>query len=84
MLCAAVDVDKVADAASITAGDQIGFTVTLKNTGKGQATGIQFTDVLPAGFAWSIAPESAGWSIAGGKLVFAPSTLAAGASTRST
>ena len=81
MLCAAIDVDKVADAASITAGDQIGFTVTLKNTGKGQAKGIQFTDVLPAGFAWSISPESAGWSIAAGKLVFAPATLAAGATT---
>jgi uncharacterized repeat protein (TIGR01451 family) len=81
VLCAAIDVDKVADAESVTAGDQIGFTVTLKNTGEGQATGIQFTDVLPAGFAWSISPDSAGWSIADGKLVLAPTTMAAGALT---
>ena len=81
VLCAAIDVDKVADAASITAGDQIGFTVTLKNAGAGEAKGVQFTDVLPAGFDWSISPASSGWSIAAGKLVFAPATMAAGATT---
>ena len=37
--------------------------------------------VLPAGFAWSISPDSAGWSIADGKLVLAPTTMAAGAMT---
>ena len=79
--CAAIDVAKVADDDSVTAGDQIGFTVTLANTGDGQARGVEFTDVLPAGFAWSISPASAGWSIDGENLVFAPSTLAAGAST---
>ncbi len=65
--CAAIDVEKTADADAVSAGEQIGFTVTLKNTGEGQAKGIQFTDVLPAGLSWSISPASAGWSIANGR-----------------
>ena len=52
----AIDVEKVADDDSVSAGDQIGFTVTLKNTGEGEAKGIQFTDALPAGLSWSICP----------------------------
>ena len=79
--CAAIDVEKTADAASVSAGEQVGFTVTLKNTGEGQAKGVQFTDVLPAGLTWSISPASAGWSIADGNLVYTPTTLDAGAST---
>jgi uncharacterized repeat protein (TIGR01451 family) len=79
--CAAIDVLKTADAASVAAGEQIGFTVTLSNAGQGEAKGVQFTDVLPTGLAWSISPASAGWSISNGNLVYAPSTLAAGAST---
>ena len=79
--CAAIDVEKTADAESVNAGEQAGFTVTLKNTGEGQAKGIQFTDVLPAGLTWTISPASAGWSIANGSLVYAPTTLDAGAST---
>jgi uncharacterized repeat protein (TIGR01451 family) len=79
--CAAIDVQKTADAADVTAGDQIGFTVTLRNTGVGQARGIQFTDVLPSGLTWALAQPSAGWSIQGQNLVFAPTTLAGGAST---
>ena len=79
--CAAIDVEKVADDESVVAGDQIGFTVTLSNTGEGEAKGIQFTDVLPTGLDWSIDPASEGWSIQGPNLVFAPTTLAAGASS---
>ena len=79
--CAAIDVQKTADAADVTAGEQIGFTVTLRNTGEGQARGIQFTDVLPAGLSWAISPASAGWSIQGQNLVYAPTTLASGASS---
>ena len=77
----AIDVDKTADAASVSAGEQIGFTVTLQNTGAGEAKGVQFTDVLPAGLSWSISPASTGWSIANGNLVYAPTTLAPGAVT---
>ena len=38
--CAAIDVEKVADDQDVSAGDQIGFTVTLRNTGEGEAKGI--------------------------------------------
>jgi uncharacterized repeat protein (TIGR01451 family) len=82
--CASIDLTKVADAASVSAGEQIGFTVTLANNGAGTATGLAFTDVLPVGggaLSWSISPASAGWSIVGGNLVFSPTTLAAGATT---
>ena len=58
MNCAAIDVEKVADDDGVSAGDQIGFTVTLTNTGEGEAKGISFTDVLPAGLSWSISPAS--------------------------
>ena len=87
VLCADIDVEKEADAATVNAGDQIGFTVTLSNSGEGDATGLAFTDALPAGpgISWSIDPASAGWSITGAvgsqMLVYAPTTLAAGAST---
>src|SRR5206468_657518 len=82
--CAAIHVTKVADATSVDAGDQIGFTVTLSNSGAGTATGLQFTDPLPTGggaLSWTISPASAGWSISNGNLVFSPTTLAAGATT---
>ena len=54
--CAAIDVEKTADAESVSAGEQVGFTVTLKNTGEGQAKGLQFTDDLPDGLTWTISP----------------------------
>ncbi len=79
--CAAIDVVKTADASSVSAGDQVGFTVTLSNSGSGQATGLVFSDALPAGLAWTISPASTGWSIVGGNLVYSASTLAPGASS---
>ncbi|MGZ7022558.1 MAG: hypothetical protein ACXVJ3_15070, partial [Ilumatobacteraceae bacterium] len=55
-------VTKTADAASVNAGDQIGFNVELKNTGTGTATGVQLSDPLPAGsgsgVTWSIDTQS--------------------------
>jgi uncharacterized repeat protein (TIGR01451 family) len=82
-------ITKVADAGSVGAGGQIGYTVTVGNTGAGDATGVAVTDNLPAGTGvnWSIdaGNSSPGWSISGSPpsqtLSFGPSTLAAGAST---
>jgi uncharacterized repeat protein (TIGR01451 family) len=57
VLCAAIKVTKTADAASVSAGSPIGFTVTVKNTGAGEATGVELKDALPGGTApvtWSI------------------------------
>src|SRR6185369_11890183 len=81
VLCPDIKVEKSADAASVSSGDQIGFTVTVSNIGTGNAAGLSFTDALPAGLTWTIDPASTGWSIAGGNLVYTPTTLAAGANT---
>jgi uncharacterized repeat protein (TIGR01451 family) len=54
--CPNVTITKTADAASVSAGDDIGFTVTLTNTGAGDATGVSISDALPGGTGvdWSI------------------------------
>src|ERR1035437_2266128 len=59
VLCAAIKVTKTADAASVSAGSPIGFTVTIENTGLGEAKGVSLKDALPGGNAstpvtWSI------------------------------
>jgi uncharacterized repeat protein (TIGR01451 family) len=71
-----------APAGPVSAGDEIGFNVTLSNVGNGSAFGVSFTDTLPnSGLSWSIDPASSGWSISGNSLIYSPTTLAAGAST---
>ena len=54
-----VSITKTADHTSpVNAGDQIGFTVEVKNTGLGDATGVTLNDLLPAGsgtgVTWSV------------------------------
>jgi uncharacterized repeat protein (TIGR01451 family) len=60
---ATVSITKTADhSAPVNAGDQIGFTVEVKNTGSGDATGVKLSDPLPAGsgsgVTWSIESQS--------------------------
>src|SRR5205823_642605 len=75
---------KTADAAQVSAGDPIGFTLTVYNTGSGDAKGVNLSDPLPvkAGLSWSIAGEGAGWAgscgIAAGTLSCGPVTVPAG------
>jgi uncharacterized repeat protein (TIGR01451 family) len=86
---AAVSINKTADAGQVNAGAQIGFNVTLDNSGDAQATGLAVTDDLPAGSGvnWSIdnANTDAGWSVTGTppnqSLAYAQTMLNAGAST---
>ncbi|TMK36025.1 MAG: DUF11 domain-containing protein [Actinobacteria bacterium] len=54
--CPDLTITKTADAASVNAGSDIGFTVTLTNTGAGDATGVSINDALPGGTGvdWSI------------------------------
>jgi uncharacterized repeat protein (TIGR01451 family) len=68
--CSGLAVDKVADAAAVAAGQPIGFTMTVRNTGTGLARGAALTDPLPAGagLAWSVSPAVQGCSIAAGTL----------------
>ena len=42
-------ITKTADASPVNAGDQIGFTVEVKNTGNAAATSALLNDALPAG-----------------------------------
>ena len=87
VLCAEIGISKISDADTVSAGDQIGFTVTLTNDGAGAANGLAFTDALPGGpgINWSIDPASDGWSITGSApnqtLVYEPTTLAGESST---
>ncbi|MGK2849572.1 MAG: DUF7507 domain-containing protein [Candidatus Limnocylindrales bacterium] len=78
--CPDVQALKVADKSPVNAGDQIGFTVTIKNNGTGTAYGATGTDTLPSGIAWSIDGAANGWSIVAGVLTFGPADLAPGAS----
>ena len=62
VLCPALQVVKTADAPNVNAGDAIGFTVTVSNTGSGTATAVTLTDLLPGGpgISWSISPAYGG------------------------
>ena len=60
-------IDKVADDTSVNAGQNIGFTMVVYNTGNGAATGVNLNDPLPtnAGLNWTIDASAtnpgAGW-----------------------
>ncbi|HEV8404167.1 MAG TPA: hypothetical protein VGQ31_14150, partial [Candidatus Limnocylindrales bacterium] len=89
-----IDVTKTADAASVSAGTDIGFKVTVANTGAGNATGVTLTDALPGGnignpVHWTIDSgfgDAASFAITGADgsqqltLAGQPISLAAGAS----
>jgi uncharacterized repeat protein (TIGR01451 family) len=62
-----ISLTKTADSASISAGSQLGFTVTVSNGGPGTATTLAVNDPLPAGTGvnWSIETPVTGWSITG-------------------
>ena len=85
--CADVSVTKTADAASVSAGEQIGFKVKITNAGVGTATGITFSDNLPSGtgISWSLVGSPADWSITGAVgaqvLNYIPTTLAGNTSS---
>jgi uncharacterized repeat protein (TIGR01451 family) len=72
VLCPDLSVSKTADAASVDAGDSIGYTITVSNAGPGAAKNVTLSDPLPAnpGLSWSIngGPNAAECSIGGGSL----------------
>lgn len=79
-----VGIVKTADAASVNAGQDIGFTITVTNTGPADATGVTINDPLPggSGIDWSESPDNPDCSISGSPpnetLTCGPVTLAAG------
>ncbi len=54
--CAPIQITKTADAATVSAGDPIGFTITVTNPGPGDAAGVNVNDFLPTtpGTQWAI------------------------------
>jgi uncharacterized repeat protein (TIGR01451 family) len=58
-----IGIVKQADDGSVDAGDDIGYTVTVSNTGDGTAEHVELTDELPGdeGLDWAIAGTSGGW-----------------------
>src|SRR3954469_19525640 len=60
----AIQILKKADASSVSAGDPVGFTITVWNSGAGDAAGVKLNDTLPvnAGLSWTIAAQGAGWN----------------------
>ena len=86
---AVIHVTKEADDASVSAGDQIGFTVTISNSGDNTALGISFSDSLPSGtgVSWSLdaGNSDAGWAVTGSapnqELTYSPTSLAGKTST---
>ena len=53
-------VEKTADAATVDAGQDVGFTITTTNDGPGAAKGVTLKDELPNGLTWSIDPRERG------------------------
>ncbi|MFN8618537.1 MAG: CARDB domain-containing protein [Dehalococcoidia bacterium] len=67
--CPNVTLTKVADTpTTVSAGDQIGFTITATNSGAGIAHGFALTDNLPANVSWSISPANPNCAISAGVL----------------
>ena len=84
VLCGSVDLEKLADADSVTAGDDIGFTLKVTNKGMGQARNVTITDTLPVepGVAWIVDQQDQGTtcSISAGELTCDLGAINAGAS----
>ncbi len=67
---ASIDIEKVADHVLVEAGDPIGFTITVSNTGLGDAYGVKVGDPLPAGVTWDFDRDHPGWTIDSGVLSY--------------
>src|SRR5437588_355129 len=82
VLCPAIDVAKVADQGTVSAGTSIGFKITVTNKGQGDATNVSMTDTLPtnAGLSWTVADDGgATCGISNGVLTCTMASLVSGA-----
>jgi uncharacterized repeat protein (TIGR01451 family) len=64
--CAHVTIEKVADNANVSGGSQVGYKLTVRNTGTGDAHNVVVTDTLPntiAGLNWTLASPVSGCTI---------------------
>ena len=62
--CAEIDIEKTAADATVDAGDNVTYTITVTNNGDGEARDVVVTDTLPTnpGLDWTVtvSPEGAG------------------------
>jgi uncharacterized repeat protein (TIGR01451 family) len=78
---ASIHIAKTADANQVDAGEGIGFTLTVYNSGTGDAKGVSLSDPLPTntGLNWVIGNQGSGWNgtckINGGTLTCGPATV---------
>ncbi len=80
--CPELGIDKDADHdGPVLIGGQIGFTVTIGNSGEGTAFGVTVSDTLDSDFSWSIESADPGWSLVGNVLTFSGNLLADTTST---
>src|SRR5439155_10239644 len=87
--CAAIEIHKVANPTGpVSAGDSIGFDLTVHNGGAGTAKNVVVSDALPSGgdLNWSLSPALTGCFITGAvgsqRLDCTFATLGPGASVR--
>lgn len=66
--CPDIDITKVADDDVVSAGSDVGFTITVSNAGPGTAYDVTVSDDLPAGLEWVLDPAVDGCAIADGAL----------------
>ncbi|WP_436793410.1 DUF7507 domain-containing protein [Actinospongicola halichondriae] len=66
--CPDIDITKVADDDVVSAGSDVGFTITVTNAGPGTAYDLVVSDDLPEGLDWVIDPAVEGCAIADGTL----------------
>ena len=66
--CPDIDITKVADDESVSAGSDVGFTITVTNDGPGTAYDVTVEDELPEGLDWVVDPEVDGCAITEGVL----------------
>ena len=85
ILSPTLTITKTADATTVNAGSQIGFTITVTNSGPGTASNVAVTDTLPTGggISWSESPDNASCSITAGVLNCSFASIAANGGTAS-
>ena len=79
--CADIAIEKTADAPTVNAGDQIGFTITVTNAGLGVAYDVTASDSLNGSFAWAIAAPSVCFIVVGTTDPYTAAQMAPGASS---
>ncbi|MBK6560696.1 choice-of-anchor K domain-containing protein [Candidatus Amarobacter glycogenicus] len=66
--CPDLEVKKTPDGGTVNAGENVAFTIEVKNVGDGVARDVVLTDTVPTGFAWTPNPAGETCEITAGVL----------------